>query len=152
MLSHYGKVWFKSQVNRVLKWKRDVVLASGLSVLNNGTRDGVLLPRVVSFKIKIGLNQFQEVKIDQSKHSVAFMYSLVVLKGKVRQRYFSFFLIWRKCIITYIIGKANSQINLQKNRKFSVKHSCGIGFPLVHLVCVEPNIGCYGNVPSHFST
>ena len=44
---------------------------------------------------------------------------------------------WPNLNITYIIGKENSQINSQKNTSFSIKRSCGIGFPLVNLVCVE---------------
>ena len=79
-----------------------------------------------------------------------------VLKGKVRtsmkDKLYNVMVSWPNLNITSIIRKANSQINSQKNVSFYIKRSCGIGFPLVNLVCVEPKIGCYGNVTSHFST
>ena len=33
-----------------------------------------------------------------------------------------------------------------------IKGLGGIGFPLVNLVCADPEIGCCGNVTSHVST
>jgi hypothetical protein len=93
----------------------------------------------------------------QPKHVEAFMYSPDgVLKGKVRasmkDKVYNVTVNWPNLNFTHIIGKANSQINSQKNRSSSIKRSCGMGFPFVNLVCVEPKIGCYGNVTTHFST
>ena len=68
------------------------------------------------------------------------MYSPGVLKGKVcasmTDKVYNATVSWPNLNITYIIGKANSQINSQKNLSFSIKRLCGIGFPPVNLVCV----------------
>ena len=78
--------------------------------------------------ISRGENHYQWIHVE------AFMYSPGVLKGKVRQRYFSYSFNLKTIIlnITYIIGEANSQINSQNN-PFSIKSLSGIGFPLVNL-------------------
>ena len=65
----------------------------------------------------------------QSKLVEAFMYSPGVLKGNICISYYWIFFFYMKTIYSLF---------------------CGIGFPLVNLVCVEPKIGCY--VTSHFST
>ena len=146
------------QGNRVLKWKRHGILATRFSVLTTEREIAFNNASMCRFFQNENRSISRGENHHQSKRVEAFMYSpgVGLIKGRfhasMKDKVYNATVNCPNLNITYIIGKANSQINSQKKRSFCIKHSCGIGFPLVNLVCVEPKIGCYGNVTTHFST